>query len=381
MVMSSKSEKSVAEEAVKQFHEKRAEVEITSSDVSVDTVARWVERDIIDISPGFQRRDRWDDERRSRLIESFLINVPVPPVYLINSEPDKPYEVIDGKQRITAIFEFVSNEMPLTGLNVLTKLEGYKFSELNDDLCRTLSVEPAVRVVVVKPRDIPLLKQYDDESERESTVKFEVFHRLNTGGVMLDYQEIRNAIYRGPLNDLLIELAENKYMQTQLKVRENTAGFKVMKDHEYVLRFLYVTSEWKDAKFSEFLRAEELNKFMERYRLATSEDIAEFRSRYNLMQSRAEKLLGETAFRRWNPDTNIWRDQQNIALYDAESVALTELTEGEFQRALDHKDDVIKAIKDLFSNADFNRSISQSTAQIKAVRKRINFILEALRSA
>ena len=197
---------------------------------------------------------------------------------------------------------------------------------------------------------------------------------------MLDYQEIRNAIYRGPLNDLLIELAENKYMQTQLKVRENTAGFKVMKDHEYVLRFLYVTSEWKDAKFSEFLRADELNRFMEKYRLATSEVIAEFRYRYNLMQSRAEELLGETAFRRWNPDTNIWRDQQNIALYDAESVALIELTEGEFQRALDHKDDVIRAIKDLFSNADFNRSISQSTAQIKAVRKRINFMLEALRS-
>ena len=163
MAMSSKSEKSVAEEVVKQFHEKRAEVEITSSDVSVDTIARWVEDNIIDISPDFQRRDRWDDERRSRLIESFLINVPVPPVYL-NSEPQKPYEVIDGKQRITAIFEFVSNEMPLTGLNVLTKLEGYKFSELNDDLRRTLSVEPAVRVVVVKSRDIPLLKQYDDES-------------------------------------------------------------------------------------------------------------------------------------------------------------------------------------------------------------------------
>ena len=143
--------------------------------------------------PKFQRRYIWSDKLASRLVESILLNVPIPPCYLSqNSEYE--LDVIDGQQRIFSLFRFVDNRFKLTGLEVLEELNGKNYFEIPAPIQRQINTH-TLRCVVVT-------------NDSHPEVKFDVFERLNTNTVPLNAQELRNCIYRGPLNDLLTELAE-----------------------------------------------------------------------------------------------------------------------------------------------------------------------------
>lgn len=196
--------------AVKKFIRAQESLVVQQSDFSLKAVTEMVENGAINITPHYQRRDRWHVSKQSSLIESFILNVPVPPVYL--SEDDYgTYSVIDGKQRITSIKEFLNNNFHLKGLVNFPELNGYLFSELPQQIRNALSVRPYLRVVT-------LLRQSDPN------LKFEVFLRLNTGGEHLKPQEIRNVAYHGPLNNLLFKLAENKILRKKLKILDSSSN-------------------------------------------------------------------------------------------------------------------------------------------------------------
>lgn len=153
------------------------------------------------LKPKYQRRITWDSKKRSKLIESFIMNVPVPPVFIYETEFNK-YQVMDGLQRITAIIDFYSDYYALQDLTQWSELNGRKYSELPQKIKegidrRQLSV-------------ITLLKESSKTLVQEEEMKKMVFERLNTGGVTLEDQEIRNALYSGPFNDLCIELSSNE---------------------------------------------------------------------------------------------------------------------------------------------------------------------------
>jgi hypothetical protein len=99
----------------------------------------------IDLAPGFQRRERWDTDKQSAPIESFLLNVPVPPVYLAEEE-DGTYTAIDGKQRLRAIADFMSNRLKLRNLERLEAAEGIIFSDLPQEIANPLRLRPYIRV-------------------------------------------------------------------------------------------------------------------------------------------------------------------------------------------------------------------------------------------
>src|SRR5690606_20353372 len=179
----------------------------------------------IDLNPTYQRRLRWDQKRQSKLIESFLMNVPVPPVFL-NEDEYGQYSVIDGKQRITAISEFFRGRLKLKGLEVFHELNDQSFDELPLPLQRALKTRPTLRAVII-------LRQSDPD------VKFNVFQRLNTGGVRLNAQEIRNSAFPGPLNDLILKLSETPRFHKLLGItsKAKSAIYQEMRDAEFVLRF------------------------------------------------------------------------------------------------------------------------------------------------
>lgn len=152
------------------------------------------------LTPKYQRRITWDTKKRSKLIESFIMNVPVPPVFVYETEFNQ-YQVMDGLQRITAIIDFYSDKYELEELVQWSELNGRRYSQLPQKIKegidrRQLSV-------------ITLLKESSKNSSQEEEMKKMVFERLNTGGVTLEDQEIRNALYGGPFNDLCIELSKN----------------------------------------------------------------------------------------------------------------------------------------------------------------------------
>lgn len=357
-------EKKILEE----YNNRRTEVTSGTSNMTVAGVANLVKGGTVMISPDFQRRDRWDDKRRSRLIESFLVNIPVPAVYL-NSEEDGPYSVIDGKQRLTAIHKFINEGMPLTDLEFLTELEGVTYADLPAKIRSKLEVESALIAVTVTSHNL--------EEAVDSEVKYRVFHRLNTGGVELEPQEIRNAIFRGTLNDLLVELSNNEFIQKQLKVMPGTRSFEKMKDHECVLRFLCMVELWESGIDDDIKTL--MDNFMSANRSAPDEDIREWRKDFNVMSERVQALFGEAAFRNWNYASQTWRDMQNLALYDAQAVSVSLLSEEQFEESLASKDDIISDLIDLFEEDEyFNESIGRGTGSQAKVEYRINALLSVL---
>src|SRR5580698_9935907 len=155
----------------------------------------------MELRPFYQRRPRWDKPRQSKLIESFIMNVPVPPLFVYESDLAK-YEVMDGQQRITAVLDFYTNRLRLTGLEQWPELNGRIYSDLPTEIRKGLDRRSISYIV--------LLKESATTSEEEALLRQQVFERLNTGGVQLSHQEIRNSLYQGKFNDLLLNLARNQ---------------------------------------------------------------------------------------------------------------------------------------------------------------------------
>ena len=154
-----------------------------------------------ELKPNYQRRITWDERKRSKLIESFIMNVPVPPVFIYETEFNK-YQVMDGLQRITAIIDFYNDKYELKGLEQWPELNGRKYSNLPQKVREGID-RRQISVVT-------LLKESSKSIEQEEEMKKMVFERLNTGGVKLVDQEIRNALYSGKFNDLCIKLSEDQ---------------------------------------------------------------------------------------------------------------------------------------------------------------------------
>ena len=204
-----------------------------------------------EMDPAYQRRHRWDQTRKSRLIESFLMNVPVPPIFLYETELAR-YEVMDGRQRLTALREFYSNELVLEGLQYWTDLNGYRYSQLPSKVKDGIDRRYISSII--------LLNETATDKGQETFLKKIVFERLNSGGVKLSGQETRNAIYAGPLNELCLKLSTNELFRKLWRIPQNPseleeeesegdgsledggselgrAMFKKMEDTELVLRF------------------------------------------------------------------------------------------------------------------------------------------------
>ena len=150
--------------------------------------------------PIYQRRITWDNKKRSRLIESFIINIPVPPIFMYEIEFGR-YEVMDGLQRISTIIDFYSDLYELEGLTEWSELNGKKYSELPQKIKEGIDRRQLSMV--------SLLKESAKTQLQEQKMKRMVFERLNTGGVKLEDQEIRNALYDGKFNQMCKKLSEN----------------------------------------------------------------------------------------------------------------------------------------------------------------------------
>ena len=238
-----------------------------------------------------------------------------------------------------------------------------KFQQLPRQLQNALTIRPYLRVVT-------LLKQTNPD------LKYEVFTRLNTGGEPLLAQEIRNAIFRGPLNDLMYDLSQEKFLRQQLKIKsEKEAAFKEMQDVESVLRFLCVSETWD--KFSGDMRRT-LDEFMGINKGASKSRILNFRNKFKTALGRCEKLWGNHAFRRYAQ--NDYRDQFLAAIFDAEMVAVSELTEAQFHSILSAKATLAKNMKTLFTDDKFENAVRVSTNTPSKLVYRIQAVKNLLNS-
>ncbi len=333
---------------------------LQASDLSLGTIASMVDGKAINVTPDYQRRERWSPAKQSALVESFLLNVPVPPVYLAEDEYGR-YSVVDGKQRITAIHAFITDKLSLMDLEAFQEIEGYKFSQLPQDLQNALQIRPYLRVIT-------LLKQSD------STLRYEVFTRLNQGGESMKPQELRNVAFRGSLNDLIFELSGNTFLRKQLKIKnDRSAPYRVMEDAELVLRFLTLRKSWRS--FSKFYRVE-LDRFMRDNRGLSNTDLKTLSASFNTAITMCERIWGDAAFKR--PQSDSWRDQLLTGMYDAQMVAVDRLTQVELKAAVSNSSKIIERTRELFADSLFDSAVRVGTNSPNRVSYRINEIYRIL---
>jgi hypothetical protein len=155
----------------------------------------------LNLRPEYQRRLVWDVEKKSLFIESLLMNIPVPPIFLYETDLNR-YEVMDGQQRLNAILEFYDNNLALKGLETWAVLNGRTYAKCPPRIQRGLDRRRRSANV--------LLAENIRDPEHSDFIRRTVFERLNTGGQRLNHQELRNSLYSGPLNELLVQLAGDR---------------------------------------------------------------------------------------------------------------------------------------------------------------------------
>jgi hypothetical protein len=342
------------------WKDKQRELVTSVVDYNLGALTDLVNKKVIDLSPKYQRRFRWSPERQSKLIESFLMNVPVPPIFL-NEDEYGQYSVIDGKQRLTAVADFFKGKLKLTNLEVFQDLNDTTFDDMPPQFRRVLETRPNMRAVII-------LRQSDPD------IKFEVFRRLNTGGVKLNAQEVRNSAFPGPLNDLILELSEDSEFHSLLGIRSRTrsAIWQEMRDAEFVLRYLTFRGSWQE--FSGGMRSQ-MDEFMEEHKTLPAGWIEEARTDFKATLRVVGAAFGEHAFHRWEPSKQRWRKQVLASLFDAEMFAARGLSPEPLKAKRAEIEDQLKA---LFSDTGFRASIDAATNTPSFFRERIATIRQML---
>lgn len=287
------------------------------------------------LNPDFQRRHRWNRTKQSRLIESFIMNVPIPPIFLYEFELAR-YEVMDGLQRMTAIYEFYKDRFELTGLEEWKELNGLKYSQLPDQIQSGIDRRYLSSII--------LLQETAKSAAEAERLKQLVFERINSGGVQLEPQESRNAIYDGPLNRLCIKLARNPYLCKTWGIPEPTSEeleggafsedllrnetFRRMDDVELVLRFFAYRQRLQQYQPNLKLYLDEFLRQGNRYSPSLLE---QYTSLFENTIKLVFDVLGEDAFRLYRPRKNEWNwlDRPTIVAYEPIMLA--------FSQRLDHK--------------------------------------------
>jgi len=202
---------------------------------------------LIRLDPDFQRQDVWSLKQKSELIESVLMGIPLPLIYM--KEDDKGvYIVVDGRHRLSAFFDFMNNKFPLQKLSVLKELNGACFSEASTGRAGAGQCLCLTQAQQSKVEDCPLTLHVI-KPPTEDRVTFDLFDRVNRGGTRLNNQEMRNAIYQGAATDLLNDLAG---FESFKEATEDSIQPSRMKDKYLILRliafYLWRKKKWLSVK-------------------------------------------------------------------------------------------------------------------------------------
>jgi hypothetical protein len=334
-----------------------SKIRVDTRPMTLDLVLSRLQYDELDLAPEFQRQAGiWTDIAKSRLIESILIRIPLPAFYMDATNEDK-WLVIDGLQRLTALKQFViDKQLRLKGLDYLKEIEGKNYDELPRTYQRRIK-ETVLTVYLIEKGTPP-------------EVKFNIFSRINTGGLPLSPQELRHAINTGKATKLLAQLAGSQ------EFRQATGNFtkKRMEDSELVLRFLAFTiTPYTDyaAKIIDVF----LNDAMAKINQMSEPEILELSTKFLMSMIAARNILGDKAFRKISKQNRRKKYPLNKALFEAFSVNLSKLTEPDIQLLKARKQDLIESfINRLEADKEFDRSISESTSKVINVKYRFSTI-------
>jgi hypothetical protein len=324
----------------------------------------------IDLYPDFQRKDSiWDVEKQSRLIESILISFPLPAFYFDGTKEDK-WLVIDGLQRLSTLKNFIIDKtLKLTGLEFLGKtLEGKYFNQLDRTLQRKIE-ETQVVAYITNPGT-------------PEDVKYNIFKRINTGGLTLTPQEIRHALNQGIPAQFVKELADTKEFK---EATGNRISSERMMDREFVTRFLaFYLNDINDYKRDMDLF---MNQALGKLKFKNEKEREKIKSDFKAAMELSQIVFKNLAFQKLDSDKN----KINRSLFEVWSVELAKLTLENRKKLILKKDFVYSQFKDLFRETKeiiedndlqerklFHKSISSATNQKERVLCRFKVVRDII---
>jgi hypothetical protein len=307
------SQKSLSDEEINEKY-KKGEIRIVTEQARypLDTIETMLDSKKYDLNPEYQRRKRWNKVRKSRLIESFIINVPIPPIFLYEVDYSF-YEVMDGLQRLTAIYDFYTGAFELEGLEYWQELNGRKYKELPEQVRRGIDRRYLSSII--------LLQETAKSEEEAEFLKQMVFERLNSGGELLTPQEIRNALHNGKFNQLCIKLGQNEHFRKMWKLPLESEpeeellaseSYRKMEDVELVLRFFaYRHIE----EFSGMTVEKFLDEYLKHATNYPEETLEQLETLFNNTVEVVYEIFGESAF--WLPPIGKKYTAPTKTIYDA----------------------------------------------------------------
>lgn len=332
------------EEITKPFNPNEIDVDIST--VNLGSLIDQLENDEIDLQPDFQRvTDVWDNVKKSRLIESILLGLPLPSFYFSENPVSQKLSIIDGLQRICAIRDFVlekENPLKLEGLQFLKNFEGFTFSQLaRPEVKRIKSLKITMNTL---RKGTPL------------DVKYIIFQRVNTAGVPLTPQEMRHALNQGPAAIFIKELAD---MESFKKATNYSVESKRMQERDFVNRFIAFFIGYQDymGDLDMFLNDKmgELNKM-------TSEQRDDIRVSFDKAMKCCYEIFKKDTFRkRYKQEDR--RKPISKSVYDTLSVNIAWLSDEEQLMLLKNAEAFKTGMIRLFNDERFNFSISTGTGQ------------------
>lgn len=302
----------------------------------------------MDTRPFYQRRQRWDAARQSKLIESLLINIPIPPLFVYEVKPNV-YEVMDGQQRISAIRAFYSNELVLEGLERWPELNGRIYSKLPERIRAGIDRRSISWIT--------LLNESAETDEEAMELKQLTFERLNTGGVALSAQEVRNSLYHGPFNDLLHKLTRMPQFRAawglppfdEAEIKTTPAAllehqiYREMDDIELVLRFFALRhAEHYQKGMKGFL-----DLYMLRARAFTPDDLSILEQLFVRTVGVTDRVYQDKLFRPFVAKTGEWGKRPQKAYADAVLVAFSRFLDQE-EQLVARRDKILEQTRRMF---------------------------------
>lgn len=296
----------------------------------------------------YQRRQIWKNVTCSRLIESLLMNVPIPVCYFAELDAGQ-YSVIDGQQRLAAIHRYLNNEYALSSLKVKHEINGKRFFQLTPEDKR-LILSRTIRCIVILKESHP-------------DIRFDVFERLNSNPSPLSTQELRNCIYRGELNDLIRDLSENADFQYVRGMREPDLR---MKDNELILRFFAFYERLPQYKGN-------LKRFLDDYQKdgmkKDKNDVERLKRLFLNVISDVRIVFDKSAFRKYDPKEKTWENSINRAIYDSIMVCFANASSDEIRSK---KKLISDGLKDLCTtDEEFMAATGSATKDRMKVKNRI----------
>lgn len=336
------------------------EINITSKPDTLRNLIERLRHNEIDLNTDFQRHaDLWGNAKMSRLIESILIRFPLPAFYFDASTENK-WLVVDGLQRLSSIKKFIiDKKLKLHGLEYLKDFDGKGYNDLSRTYKRRIDECP-VTLFLIQPGT-------------PEKVKYSIFRRINTGGLVLNDQEIRNAMTTEKVRFFLSELTDNEYLKKTVGDQSRR-----MIDQELILRYL-------SFNFMDFQKTKKnitifLDEMIDKLEEATDSEFKEYKSSFSLAIKRCWDIFGDKAFEKRTRDQRTRRRRKNSTLYEVWITSLVRISEVEMKKLVERKSELVRKHENLVSDDnDYFRAITYSTQKKDHYKIRNDRVLQIIK--